>query len=178
MANTAACYSKTMLTDSYILPNCIASPRSFGGLMTLYESNYLKLNQLVADLNIREGYSVSYSEHDCNLHLSIENRSKYTCELRLTYLFDNSNCSIADPDLTARVYFDARMAEVRGWIDEHQHLLLKTLDKQYKKVVDRCWGRNIMFSKWLDYLLENGHGFSSQSISSASHQGIVDSVKA
>ena len=35
-----------MLADSYIVPECIARPGSFGGLMTLYEANYIKLTQL------------------------------------------------------------------------------------------------------------------------------------
>jgi uncharacterized protein YqiB (DUF1249 family) len=129
--------------------------------MTLYEANFLKLRQLVTELDTRAGYAVSYSEQDCNLHLRIEVRSKYTCELRLTYLFPDSPGIIADPDLLAKVYFDARMAEVRSWADHHQHELLQSLNQRFSKDVDRCWSRNIMFSKWLDYLLEQGHRFSS-----------------
>jgi len=166
-----------MLADSYILPECIANPRSFGGLMTLYEANFLKLNQVVSGLEYRTGHSVSYSDQDCNLHLSIESRSKYTCELRLTYLFIDSDGCFADPDLLAKVYFDARMAEVRGWVDQHQHTLLKSLDQRYRREVDRCWTRNIMFSKWLDYLLEQGHGFGRQDPSSLAEGRTVDSVK-
>jgi uncharacterized protein YqiB (DUF1249 family) len=149
-----------MLVDSYILPDCIVKPRSFGGLMTLYEANFLKLRQLVGGLDSRTGRAVSYSESDCNLHLSIEVRSKYTCELRLTYLFADSGGALADPDLLAKVYFDARMAEVRSWADDHQHQLLQTLNRRFMNGVDQCWSRNMMFSKWLDYVLEQGHRFS------------------
>jgi uncharacterized protein YqiB (DUF1249 family) len=166
-----------MLADSYILPECIASPRSFGGLMTLYEANFIKLNQLVHDLSGREGYSVSYSDLDCNLHLSVEDRSKYTCDVRLTYLFPDVGNSLADPDLLARVYFDARMAEVRTLGHDHRHALLKSLHRQYKREVDRCWARNIMFSKWLDYLHEQGHGFEPIQPESPLNSLTVDSVK-
>ncbi len=127
--------------------------------MTLYEANFLKLRQLVGGLDSRTGRAVSYSQSDCNLHLSIEVRSKYTCELRLTYLFADTGGSLADPDLLAKVYFDARMAEVRSWADDHQHQLLQTLNQRFMNGVDQCWSRNIMFSKWLDYLLEQGHRF-------------------
>lgn len=130
--------------------------------MTLYEANFLKLNQLVDGLQNRAGQSVSYSIKDCNLHLRFEQRSKYTCELRLTYLFPETGVCVPDPDLLAKVYFDARMAEVRTWADEHQHALLRSLDVRFRRGVDRCWRRNIMFNKWLDYLLENGHRFASQ----------------
>ena len=35
------------ITDSLIVPECIYRPGTFTGLMTLYESNYVKLLQLI-----------------------------------------------------------------------------------------------------------------------------------
>ena len=35
-----------MLVDSLLVPQCVYRPGTFTGLMTLYESNYIKLNQL------------------------------------------------------------------------------------------------------------------------------------
>jgi len=35
-----------MLVDSLIVPQCVYRPGTFTGLMTLYESNYSKLDQL------------------------------------------------------------------------------------------------------------------------------------
>lgn len=148
-----------MLVDSYILPECIAKPGSFGGLMALYEANFIKLNQLVTELEVCTGGHVSYVADDCELYLQIEKRSKYTCDLRLTYHFDEPEGLIADPDLVARVYFDARMAEVTGWINSHRHELLRMLSRHCHQELGHCWSRNIMLSKWLDYLLEQGHGF-------------------
>ena len=148
-----------MLVDSYILPECIARPGSFGGLMTLYEANYIKLAQLIPDLSSRSGKAVSISEADCDLHLTIEHQTKYTCELRLTYLFEAGDVVTADPDLVARIYFDARMAEARSWIDTHQHRALKTLSNEYVRELDERWNRNIMLSKWLEYLCDRGHSF-------------------
>ena len=149
-----------MLVDSYILPECIARPGSFGGLMTLYEANYIKLAQLVPDLAGRRGSLVSTSEADCDLHLTIEHKTKYTCELRLTYLFEANDALIADPDLVAKIYFDARMAEVCSWIDGHKHAMLMTFSQECVRELDQRWNRNIMLSKWLDYLYERGHQFS------------------
>ena len=151
-----------MLVDSYILPECIVHPGSFGGLMVMYEANYIKLNQLVHSLPECSGRHLSYSDNGCNLHLAIEERTKYTCHLRLTYLFDCNdmgNESIADPDLLAKVYFDARMVEVKGWINADHHKLLRELGRRYYRVLDQCWTRNIMLNKWLDYLLDQGHQF-------------------
>ncbi len=119
-----------MLVDSYILPECIARPGSFGGLMTLYEANYIKLAQLVPTLAGRAGTLVSQRPGDCDLHLSIEKQTKYTCELRLTYLFEDRDGQISDPDLVARVYYDARMAEVSSWINHHRHAVLNSLSRE------------------------------------------------
>ena len=156
-----------MFADSYIVPECIARPGSFGGLMTLYEANYIKLIQLMPKLSDRTGSAISPSNldghsddnSDCDLHLTIEHQTKYTCELRLTYLFEDEGQLIADPDLIARVYYDARMVEVRSWVDSHRHAVLNSLRQQYRRELDQRWVRNIMLSKWLDYLQERGYFF-------------------
>jgi uncharacterized protein YqiB (DUF1249 family) len=152
-----------MLVDSYILPECIAKPGSFGGLMTLYEANFIKLVQIVPELSCVSKNLVSKSTEDCDLHLTIEHQTKYTCELRLTYLFDEDAGAVADPDLVARIYFDARMAEVRSWIDWRRHEVLRSLSEGWGTQLDQRWIRNMMFSKWLEYLQEKGHGFSPKS---------------
>ncbi len=150
-----------MLVDSYILPQCIATPGSFGGLMALYEANFIKLAQLTGDLGRIDGTQVSAVAGDCELYLTVEKRSKYSCELRLTYLFSEADgVEVADPDLVAKVYFDARMAEVKGWINAHRHELLRSLSRQCHRELGLCWSRNIMLSKWLDYLIDQGHSFS------------------
>jgi uncharacterized protein YqiB (DUF1249 family) len=158
------CYSSNVLVDSYILPECIVHPGSFGGLMVMYEANYIKLNQLVQGLAECSGRRLSHSANGCNLHLTIEERTKYTCHLRLTYLFDDGDDggkSVADPDLLAKVYFDARMVEVKGWINAEHHSLLRELSRRFYRPLDQYWTRNIMLNKWLDYLLEQGHQFPS-----------------
>jgi uncharacterized protein YqiB (DUF1249 family) len=148
-----------MFVDSDIVPECIASPGSFGGLMALYEANFIKLTGLVADLRHCPAEQVSRVSDDCDLYLVVESRSRYTCELRLTYRFEEPDGSVDDPDLVARVYFDARMAEVTGWINSHRHELLRRLSRECGRELGHCWRRNIMFSKWLDYLHDQGHGF-------------------
>ncbi|MBT8422227.1 MAG: DUF1249 domain-containing protein [Gammaproteobacteria bacterium] len=129
--------------------------------MALYEANYIKLFQLVPELDSRDGAHVSCVSGDSDLHLQIEKRSKYTCELRLTYLFPEDDGVIADPDLVVRVYFDARMAEVTSWINAERHELLRYLSRQLQRELGICWSRNIVFSKWLEYLHDKGHSFSS-----------------
>jgi len=82
--------------------------------MTLYESNYIRLRWLVPDVEAVCGTLVSQVAHDCPLYLTLEERSRYTSTLTLTYLFDAAPGALADPDLQIRVYHDARLAEVRA----------------------------------------------------------------
>ena len=44
-----------MLLDTYLVPEAIAKPRSFVGLMALYESNFLRLLRLVPELDRLDG---------------------------------------------------------------------------------------------------------------------------
>lgn len=128
--------------------------------MVLYEANFIKLRQLVEQLESFEGTAVSRAEQDCDLHLCITDRTRYTAGIKLTYWFADGNTPVAEPDLHAKVYFDARMVEVRGWTATHRHEILRELGQQCGRPLDVCWSRNIMLSKWLDYLLEQGHVFS------------------
>lgn len=149
-----------MLTDSDIVPECMALAGTLGGLVSLYESNFLKLRALLGDpagLPIATGLSRSPTDQD--LHLSVEEGSRYTRLLRLTYVFDEPDGRVADPDLVVRLYLDARVAEVVTWAEFHRHEGLAGLARHYPRELDRRWVRNMVLSKWLDYLLEHGHRY-------------------
>ena len=150
-----------MLVDSYIVPECVFGPGSFGGLMALYESNYLRLVHLLGTTRIDARELLSYSADDQDLILTIESSSKYTQLLRLTYLFDEPDGPVADPDLCIRVYLDARMTEVVSWAEHHKHVVLRDLQSRVTRKLGQCWNRNMVLSKWLDFLLERGHSFAS-----------------
>ena len=153
------CYIRAMLADSYIVPQCFARPGTLGGLISLYESNYLKLAALLGDALGGRGRMISRSSRDCDLHLLVDVGSRYTRLLRLTYLFDEPNGVVADPDIAIRLYLDARVAEVLAWAEFHRHPRLSQLARQYGGELDRRWARNMVLSKWLDYLLDNGHSY-------------------
>ena len=148
-----------MLVDSYIVPECVFGPGSFGGLMALYESNYLRLMHLLGTTQIRSRELRSYSTDDQDLFLTIESSTRYTQVLRLTYLFDDPDGPVADPDLCIRVYLDARMTEVVSWARHHRHHVLCNLHKGVSRRLGQCWSRNMVLGKWLDYLYERGHSF-------------------
>lgn len=143
--------------------NCPVSwrsrPGSFVSLMSLYESNYIRLGWLIPNLSDIEGACTSVVNADCPLHLRIDERSRYTTTLTLTYLFEDEGGQLADPDLQVRVYHDARLAEVQACARWHRHMLLEAIRSDLAKALGDRWLRNVMLNKWLDYCTERGHRF-------------------
>src|SRR5215213_7454714 len=63
------CYSRPMILDSLCITSWRARPVSFTSLMTLYESNFIRLQALVGDVRRHVGSKVSSVAGDCDLHL-------------------------------------------------------------------------------------------------------------
>lgn len=146
------------LADSLIVPECVYRPGSFTGLMTIYESNFLKLTRLTAGLAEPAQSVVSCSARDCDLHLTVVKREPYTTTLRLTYWFAEADGSqVPDPDLMLRIYHDARLVEAVAGREQHHHQKLRELHLPADTELDRRWRINMMLNKWLDYLLDVGH---------------------
>lgn len=147
------------MADSAIAPQCFVRPQSFAGLMTLYESNFIRLYTLVPDLDRLTGEVVSISRSDCDLHLTIEERTRYTTTIHLTYYFASDAGPQADPDLRIRVYHDARLGEAMACSRRHRHAALNRFEEQQGRELPRRWSRNMLLNKWLEYCIDRGHGF-------------------
>src|ERR1700755_2177073 len=98
-----------MIPDQWCATSWRARPGSFVSLMTLYESNFVRMGWLVNDLRGVTAERVSSSQQDCDLHLTPLELSKYTSVFRLTYEFGQGEEKIRDPDLEVCVYHDARL---------------------------------------------------------------------
>jgi uncharacterized protein YqiB (DUF1249 family) len=148
-----------MIADQWCLTSWRAQPGSFVSLMTLYESNFVRLRWLVRDLRAVTGPVVSKSPSDCDLHLMPLELSRYTSVFRLTYEFGEAAPKVRDPDLEVCVYHDARLAEVRSFRGFQRHPRLSKLESGLKRELDQRWTRNMMLNKWLEYCAEQGHHF-------------------
>jgi uncharacterized protein YqiB (DUF1249 family) len=148
-----------VLVDSLIRPECLFRPGSFTGLMTIYESNYIRLRKLLPDVDAFSRERVSYAPRDCDLHARVVDQQSYTTTLKLTYEFPEADgTSLLDPDLTVRVYHDARLAEAMAVCTEHRHEKIKELARSHShRELGRRWQSNMMLNKWLDYLADMGH---------------------
>ena len=153
----AGCYIDRMLLDSHLVPETAAKPRSFVGLMAIYESNYLRLLRLIPELERLDGCFHSRVAGDCDLHVEILERCRYTLTLSLTYRFETDDGLLIDPDMTVRVYLDGQQAEVLAIGKTQRHTRLRKFMAQHRRELDRRWQRNVVLNKWLDYLSEQGH---------------------
>ena len=131
-----------MLLDSYLVPETIAKPRSFVGLMALYESNYLRLLRLIPELDRLDGCFRSRVAGDCDLHVEILEWSRYTLTLSLTYHIETNDGLLVDPDMTVRAYLDGQLAEVMAIGNYQRHATLRELVREHRKALDRrsCTG--------------------------------------
>lgn len=127
--------------------------------MSLYESNYLRLGWLAGPLAALDGRHVSRAAGDCELRLTVDERSRYTSTLNLTYRLDEGTGPAEVPDMRLRVYHDARLVEALDWASEHEGSVLQALRREAARELDRRWARNVMLNKWLEYCVERGHRF-------------------
>lgn len=150
-----------MFNDTHTLVSWRSRPRSFVALMSLYESNYLRLSALAGNLRELTGVHVSRVADDCDLRLTVTDRSPYTTTLELTYLFPEPEGVSTCPDMRVRVYHDARLVEAQEWAPEKlsAHEALRRLRGAAERELDQRWGRNTMLNKWLEYCIDRGHGF-------------------
>jgi uncharacterized protein YqiB (DUF1249 family) len=148
-----------MLSDALSIVSWRSRPRSFVALMSLYESNYLRLAALAGDLQALSDVSVSRVADDCDLRLTVTERSPYTVSFGLTYLFEQADGLTTYPDMRVRVYHDARLVEAQEWASQHEHEGLRRLRGVAERELDQRWARNTMLNKWLEYCIDRGHGF-------------------
>ena len=128
--------------------------------MGLYESNYIRLGWLAAELRTLSGEQRSVVRGDCDLVLSVTERSPYTSTVSLSYLLPDEHGALRYPDMRVRIYHDAHLVEAQQWADAHTQPLLKALRSRAERELDQRWARNVMLNKWLEYCVERGHRFS------------------
>lgn len=145
-------------TVRHFLHNGIPA-QSFAGLMELYESNYIRLRNLVPDLDAMPDEVCSQIGGVLELHLRIVERCKFTTTLNLTYHFHDQQGSFPAPDMQVRMYHDAQVGEVIscGRRRGVRHASYNRMFNRYTLV--EKWRMNRFLQKWLGYCLMQGHRF-------------------
>lgn len=130
----------------------------FANLMELHENNYRYIRLLIPHLR-QMGVGESYESHveGClSMYLSVEEQCRFTTTINLSYLFSDSNRQLKEPDLTIRIYHDARAAEaMSGLIHGRRH------EQRQTRSLAGSWTLNRFLYKWLRYSFYRGHRFTS-----------------
>src|SRR5688572_24103606 len=147
-----------MLSDSLCSISWRARPRSFVSLMTLYESNYIRLGWLAPDLRRLSGSLTSEVTGEPSLELSVVEQCRYTTAFQMSYLFADGGAVSREPGLEVRVYHDARLAEARA-SGASAHPRLRRLVAAVPASRGERWSSNMLLNKWLEYCVDSGHRF-------------------
>lgn len=135
-------------------------PRWLAHLLDLYERNYRLIERLIPELNLPFQEAVSKSASDLPLHLTVQERDRYTVTFKLTYEFVDADGVRRQPDIWVRVYRDAHVAEALECSHRPPWQAEEDGDPKAWQFLNEQWRRNLMLGKWLEYLLDHGHGFS------------------
>jgi hypothetical protein len=133
--------------------------KNFAGLMELYDCNYIRLRNLVPDVDVIPDEIISRIPGVLDLHLRVVERNKFTTTLHLTYFFTDEQGRFPAPDMRVRMYHDAQVGEViacgrrRGVRHADYNRMFNTYTLSEK------WHMNRFLQKWLGYCLMQGHRF-------------------
>jgi uncharacterized protein YqiB (DUF1249 family) len=134
-------------------------PRRLAQLLDLYERNFRLIQRLIPELDLPFPDAVSKSGSDLPLHLKVIDRDRYTVAFKLTYEFVDADGVRRQPDIWVRVYRDASVAEALQCSHRPPWQAEDDADPKAWQFLNDQWRRNLMLGKWLEYLLEHGHGF-------------------
>jgi uncharacterized protein YqiB (DUF1249 family) len=101
-----------MLLDHQLVPQTIVRPNSFVGLMSLYESNYLRILQLIPEIDRLDGCFRSRVAEQCDLHVEIIERCRYTVTLH-------------ERELSARWKRNIMLNKWLEYLSDQGHLILE-----------------------------------------------------
>ncbi|OUU78609.1 MAG: hypothetical protein CBC38_07040 [Gammaproteobacteria bacterium TMED78] len=152
-----------MISDSLIVPDCIYRRGSFSGLMTIYESNYIKFLNIYPNIELRvpiKNILVSHSDNDHDLFLTLDYEDRYTTSINLTYRLELNDELVLDPNLNLKIYHDAKLIEANSNHTNYIHSKIKKIANKHFKELNIKWKNNIMLNKWLDYMIDVKHRFS------------------
>jgi uncharacterized protein YqiB (DUF1249 family) len=130
----------------------------FGWLMGLYAENHQRLRRLFEPERLAAGGHVSIGRDGLDLRLDVIEQHPYTIELRLAYAqLRDGDTGQPDPSAFVRYYRDAQQAEVTHCYVGRQWQDVLGLHPPLSALIDHRLRMNVFFSKWLEYLGEQGH---------------------
>jgi uncharacterized protein YqiB (DUF1249 family) len=132
----------------------------FAWMMALYAENHGRLQRMFEPEQLTVGSHVSRGNDGLDLRLDVVERHPYTIELRLAYAqLRDGVTGQPDPSAYVRHYRDAQQAEVTHCYVGRQWQDVLGLHPPLATIIDHRMRMNVFFSKWLEYLGEQGHSW-------------------
>jgi hypothetical protein len=160
------------LPPGLILTGC--QPRTLASLQDLQECSYRRLLRLAPGLRELQGTRVSRVSGALDLHLAVLERCRYTTTLNLTYYLAVGEVCERAPDLTARVYHDARVAEVLSLSRRHPPHAAPCRRRAEPTLLEAKWELHRFLQRWLGYCLHQGHRFVLTPATARSAEALAD----
>lgn len=137
----------------------LTKPPKFGALMDIYEENFERF-RLLYQLDFASGLRLkSCVEQGADLYLDVLEQHRYTSVLRLSYVLSGEQGGIRiEPDVVARIYHDAQQLEVTSFRPGAVARALCGPWSPATTALRQRWRMNLFLGKWLEYLLDCGHG--------------------
>lgn len=138
------------------------APRSFAGLMGLYESNFRRFIRLIPEADLPFESAVSRGEQGSLLEMQVLERCRFTTTVRLAHYAGGKQPGeneAPDHDLRLRLYRDAELVEAIRVDAYAQYAALADIEIETSDAVEQQWPRNLLLNKWLAYCLEQGYNF-------------------
>lgn len=123
------------------------------------EANYLRLQKLMPAM--RAGVSAEYElfaegKHLGTVCLKVLESAKYTQVLYLEQI-QTAGKWLNNPEMTVRVYHDARMAEVVSCFQQRRIQAVNEYPNQKMHLPDEKLQLNGFLADWLNYCIKHGH---------------------
>ena len=147
-----------MIADQWCETSWRAQPGSFVSLMTLYESNFVRLGWLVRDLRAITTRTVSRSPRTVICYLT-----RSTCPAIRVCSASHMNSTEGGVHPRSRSRSVRLSRRATGGSSQFSRVpapsQLARLQSGLKRELDQRWTRNMMLNKWLEYCAERGHRF-------------------
>ena len=129
------------------------------------KENFRQLQLLVDDHDLAEDRYISCVDGELPLYFEVLERHRYTTFARLTYVIeDDAGVRSLDPDAHIRIYHDAGVAEATHCYPGQVNQPLFGALVPVNDVYEHRWRVNRFLDRWLEYLIQRGHGLNTLSV--------------
>lgn len=165
IADCAILPAMVYITDHSLLP--FASADANDRLLRLQEQLYRQINLLLPDASASHDWFVSRINQLPALRLQILERHKYSTFLRLTCDLQDGAVMTSEPEAHIRSYHDLRVAELTAFNQTQGINRIAGPDMRAARLHQIHWRQNRSLSKWLDFLLGQGHSAATMATTTA-----------